>query len=459
MKHRDFTNGSVTKNILHLAWPMMVAFTLHVAFNLVDTFFIGRYSALALASISITFPVIFLIIALASGTGVGVTSLIARLMGGKRIDKAKEVAKHGLVLAFFMWIFFVVTGLLFAKPLFRFLGAEGEMLSMSLKYAYTIFIGSFFLFFAFISNSILRGEGDTKTPMKIMVLATFVNIILDPFLIFGLWIFPELGIFGAALATVIARSISAIVVVGYLFKGNPLLKLDFKMPKLDFGIIKEIFHVGIPASLSQSVMSLGMFFMMKIVSFFGPYAIAAYGLIGRLDSVAILPALGIGTAIITIVGQNVGARKYDRAERTTWRAALLAALFMELVGIIFFVAPEFWISIFNKHPDIITFGASYLRIVALTYGFIGIGIVIASAFQGAGKGYPSLMLTIIRLFVLNIPLALIFAFVKGLGLDGVWFGIMASIILSSIAGIIWFKLGTWKKGKRVPIKMPEDLES
>lgn len=456
---RDLTNGSVTKNILHMAWPMMVAFSLHVAFNLIDTIFVGRYSALALAAISITFPVIFLVIALASGVSVGVTSLIARLIGAKKIEKAREVAKHGLILAFFMWLFFVSAGLLFAKPLFMFLGAEGEILSMALKYAYTIFIGSAFLFFAFISNSILRGEGDTKTPMKIMGIATVVNIALDPFLIFGLWIFPELGIFGAALATVIARSISAIVVLVYLFKGNPILKLDFKWPKFDFGIIKEIFHVGIPASLSQSVMSLGMFFMMKIVSFFGPYAIAAYGLIGRLDAVAILPALGIGSAVITIVGQNVGAKKYDRAEKTVWKASLLAGIFMEIVGILFFIMPKVWISIFNKHPDIVNYGASYLRIVPLSYAFIGLGIIISTAFQGAGKGYPSLMLTIIRLFVLNIPLALIFAFVMDLGLNGVWFGILASIIVTGIVSAIWFKLGTWKKGKRIPIEMPEDVEN
>ncbi|MBW2980382.1 MATE family efflux transporter [Candidatus Woesearchaeota archaeon] len=456
---RDLTNGSVTKNILHMAWPMMVAFTLHVAFNIVDTIFVGRYSALALASISITFPVIFLIIALASGIGIGATSFIARLIGRKKINKAKEVAKHSLLLAFFMWVFFVAAGLLFAKPLFRYLGAEGDVLSMSLDYAYTIFIGSLFMFFAFISNSILRGEGDTKTPMKIMALATVVNVILDPFLIFGLWIFPRLGVFGAALATVIARSISALIVLVYLFKGNALLKLDFKLPKFDFGIIKEIFEVGIPASLSQSVMSLGMFFMMKVVSFFGPYAIAAYGLLGRLDSVAILPALGIGVAVITIVGQNVGARKFDRAESTTWKAGLLAAGFMELVGIIFFVVPEFWISIFNKHPDVVSYGASYLRIVSLTYAFIGLGIVVGAAFQGAGKGYPSLILTFVRLFVLSIPLALIFAFVMDLGIKGVWMGVMVSIVLSSVIGAAWFKTGTWKKGKHIPVEMAEQLEA
>ncbi len=459
MKQRDLTNGSVTKNILHMAWPMMVAFSLQVAFNLIDTVYLGRYSALALAAISITFPVVFLIIALAAGVGVGVTSLIARLIGAKRIDKAKEVAKHGIVIAVFMWVFFAVAGLVFSKPLFVFLGAEKEVLSMALTYAYTIFLGSIFMLIAFMGTSILRGEGEVKIPMKIMGIATIINIILDPFMIFGLWIFPEMGVFGAALATILARVVSALMFLRYLFKGDSMLRMDLKLPKIDFHIVKEVFHVGIPASLSQSIMSLGMFFMMKIVSSFGTYAIAAYGLIGRLDSVAILPALGVGTAVITIVGHNVGARKFDRAESTTWKAGLLAAAFMELVGILFFAAPEWVVSLFNEHSEVVTFGASYLRIVSLTYAFIGFGIVIASAFQGAGKGYPSLILSAIRLFVLNIPLALLFAFSMGKGMDGVWYGIMVSIVLSGIVSAVWFKLGTWKKGKHaIPEESIESVE-
>jgi len=454
---RDLTNGSVTKNILHLAWPMAVTFMLQVSLNIADTIYVGWYSDLALTAISITFPVIFLIIALASGIGVGVTSFIARLIGSNRIDEAKKVAKHGLLLAFLMGVFFAIGGIIFSRPLFIFLGAEKELLSMSLQYAYTIFIGSVFMLFAFIGSSILRGEGDVKTPMKIMVFVNIVNIILDPFLIFGIWIFPEMGIFGAALATVIAKSISAILIVGYLFKGNAMLKLDLKWFKLDFSIIKEIFNVGIPASISQSVMSLGMFFMMKIVSFFGPYAIAAYGIVGRLDSIAILPAIGIGGAVIIIVGHNVGARKFERAEITTWKAAVIVSAFMELIGLIFFFAPRFWIMIFNKNPDIVMFGASYLRIVSLTYMFIGISVVIGGAFQGAGKGLPSLILAVVRLFVLSVPFAVLFAFVFGLEVTGIWIGTMLSIILTGIISVIWFRLGTWKKGKHAPIEQAPDV--
>ncbi len=453
---RDLTKGSIPKNILSLAWPMMAAFLLHTGFNIVDTIFVGRLSALALAAISITFPVIFLIIALASGVGIGVTSLIARLLGEKRKKEANNAAEHALLLALILALIFTILGLTLSKPLFILIGATPEMMPLILKYVYIIFGGSFFMFFAFMCNSILRGEGDMKTPMKIMMLATIINIILDPLLIFGIGFFPRMEMAGAALATVIARSISAIVVMAYLLKGKSNIRLNFKHFKFKFKIIKDILSVGIPASLSQSVMSLGMFFMMKITSFFGPFAIAAYGLAGRLEMVALLPAIGISSAVITIVGYNVGAKNFERAEKTTWIAVLMAMIFMEIVGIIFFLFPKFWIGIFNKNPDIISYGSSYIIIVSLLYMLVGVSIIISAAFQGAGKGYPSLILTILRLFVLSVPLAYFLS--KIYNVNGIWYGIAISIIISAIVSAVWFKLGTWKKGKHISVrKLPRPV--
>jgi len=453
---RDLTKGSIPGNILSLAWPMMAAFLLHTGFNIIDTIFVGRLSALALAAISITFPVIFLIIALASGIGIGVTSLIARLLGAKRKKEADNAAEHALLLAFILAFVFTTLGLTLSKPLFILIGATPEMMPLVLKYVYIIFGGSFFMFFSFMCNSILRGEGDMKTPMKIMMLASIINIILDPLLIFGIGFFPRMEIAGAALATVIARSISAIVVIAYLLKGNAHIKLNFRYFKFKFKIIKDILSVGIPASLSQSATSLGMFFMMKITSFFGPFAIAAYGLAGRLDMVALLPAIGISSAVITIVGHNIGAKNFERAEKTTWIGILIAMIFMEVVGIIFFSFPRFLIGIFNKNPDIVAYGSSYITIVSLLYMLVGVGVIISAAFQGAGKGYPSLILTVLRLFILAIPLAYFLS--KTYAVTGIWYGIAVSIIISAIVSAVWFKLGTWKKGKHITVKeIPEPV--
>ena len=450
---KDLTTGSVTGNILHLAWPMMIAFLLEMGFNLVDTIFIGHYSADALAAISMTFPVVFLIIAIGSGIGIGVTSYIARLIGGKKIAQAKVVTKHALLLAFFLWIFLCILGLTLAKPLFQFIGGEGDILSMAVTYTNTIFIGSLFLFFTFLSTSILRGEGDTKTPMIIMGISAILNIIFDPFLIFGIWIFPELGIFGAAIATVAARIIGTFAVLYYLFKGKAMLKLDLKPFKIHLKVYREIFSVGIPASLSHSVISFGMFFMLKIVSLFGPMAIAAYGVVGRLEMMSFIFAIGIAMAVVTIVGQNVGAKNFDRAEKTAWTAAILAFVSMGALGFIYFIIPRFFISIFNQDPKIIKYGSSDLRIVGLFYGFIGIEVIISSAFQGAGKGFPSLILQTLRLFMISVPLGYILS--RWFGVTGIWMAISASILVTSIVSAIWFRAGTWRKGKAVCV--PEDV--
>ena len=447
---RDLTKGSIPKNILSLALPMMAAFLLNTAFHIVDTIFVGRLSALALAAISVTFPVIFIMIALAAGVGVGVTSLIARLLGAKRKKEADNVAEHGLLLGIVLALTFTIFGLAFARPLFILIGATEEMMPLVLEYIYIIFGGSFFMFLAFMSNSILRGEGDMKTPMKMMMLGAVTNIILDPLLIFGIGFFPRMEMAGAALATVISRSMAAILVLIYLLKGRAHIKLDFRYFEYKFGIIKDIFSIGIPASASHAVMSLGSFFLLKITSFFGPFAIAAYGLTMRLGMIAFLPAVGMATAVTTIVGHNVGAKNFKRAETTTWLAVLMLMIFMQAVGIIFFLFPTFWVGIFNKTPEIMAYGHSYLRIVSLLYMLSGVSIIISAAFQGAGRGYPSLILTILRVFVLSIPLAYFLS--KIYGVTGIWYGIAISMIIPAIAAAIWFKSGTWKKRRHVPVR-------
>ena len=220
MKKINLAEGSIVKNLISLSWPMMLAFTLQTGFNVVDAIFVGRLSALALAAVSLTFPVVFLMISLAAGAGVGTTSLIARLFGAKKAKEANNAAEHAYIIAFVLSILFTLSGLVFAKPLFIFIGATEELLPLVLDYSNVIFMGSIIMFIAFISNSILRGEGDMKTPMKVMMISTLVNVILDPILIFGFWFIPSMGIRGAAIATVIARFIGMIIVLNHILSGK-----------------------------------------------------------------------------------------------------------------------------------------------------------------------------------------------------------------------------------------------
>jgi putative MATE family efflux protein len=440
---RDLTSGSITRNILHLAWPTALAMFLQTSFNIIDTIFVGRISSDAIAAVSMVFPVFFLIFALASGIGVGTTSLIARYLGCKRKQQAINAAEHSFLLAALMSLFFTVIGLIFQKPIFTLMGAGPEILPLVLGYSTWIFGGSIFIFFFVASSSVLRGEGDMKTPMRMMITSIVINTILDPLLIFGIGIFPRLGVAGAALATIVSRAIGCVLIVRYLFNGNAMIKLRLRYFKYDLMIIKKILSVGFPTSINQLIMSLGFIFLIKIVSAFGATAIASFGIVVRLNQIVILPSLGIAAAVITIVGRNVGARKFQRAESTAWKATIFAMIAMEIVGVIYFMMPELWISIFTRNFQVIDIGVSYLRIISLSYMFTGLSIITGAAFQGAGKGLPALTITTLRLVILAVPGAYLLS--KIYGLIGVWIAIASSSVIASIISALWFKAGTWKK--------------
>jgi putative MATE family efflux protein len=435
---KDLTQGGVIKTILITAWPMVLALLLQTGFNIVDAIYVGRISAEAIAAVSLAFPIMFFIFALGGGIGVGATSIIARFIGSGNIEKADNVAEHALLSGVVLGIIFSILGLIFGKGLLILMGAD-SLVGLSLDYLNVIFIGIVFTMIFIIGNNIFRGEGDTKTPMKFMIIATLVNIILDPIFIFVL----GLGVKGAAIATVISNFVGCVAVIIGFSMGKSSVKIKPKYFKFDLSIIKDIFKIGIPSSLSQISMSVSMFVLMRIVSVFGPYAIAAYGIGFRLDSIAILPALGLMMAVIPIVGQNVGAGKFERAEKTAYKTAMFAAMFTGLVGLVFLLFPSFFVSLFNNQPDVLKFGVLYLRIIPLSYIFAGIGISISGAFLGAGDPVPALVFTLLRVIIIAIPLALIFSYL--FGIVGVWWAISLSAMVASISSLIWFKKGRWKK--------------
>ncbi len=445
---KDLTNGSITKTIITTAWPMVLALLLHTAFNIVDAIYVGRISAEAIAAVSLAWPMMFFIYAIGGGIGVGATSLISRYIGGGKVDKADNVAEHALLIGVVMGLIFTFLGLVFGKGLLLMMGAD-SLVSLSLNYLNVIFLGTLFMMIFTIGNNILRGEGDTKTSMVFIMVATIINIILDPIFIFVM----GMGVKGAAIATVIANGVGCVTVLYWFLKGKSSIKINPKHFRFDFSIIKKIFQIGIPSSLSQVSMSVSIFIMMRIVSYFGPLAIAAFGIIFRLEGIAVLPALGLMIATIPIVGQNVGAKKFDRAEKTAYKTATIAAIFTGVVGLVFFAFPSMFISIFNTNPEVIRYGSSYLRIVPLVYAFIGIGIAINGAFLGAGDPIPALITTLLRVIVIVIPVALILAFVFDLGLVGVWIAVAISIFISGSVSLIWFKKGNWKK-KHVKAEVP-----
>lgn len=441
-KPRDLTKGSILKHILALSVPTMIAFALQTSFNIVDTIFVGRLGADALAAVSIVFPVVVLMIALGSGTGIGAASLVARYLGAKKVKEASSVVEHTLLIALFFSVVFGLGGFLFSRQLFILIGATPNVVSLAMDYSKWIFGFGGFIFILISLNNILRGEGDAKTPMKFMIISTLVNAALDPLLIFGIWFFPALGIEGAAIATVIARGLACMLLVSHILKGKSLLKIAFRHFRYNFEIVKGIFSVGMPASLSTMLTSIGMLIVIGIVASFGPSAIAAYGIGFKLEGIAFHFAIGVSIAVVALVGHNVGAGKVERAKRVAWLASCLSMGVGLLVGIIFLLAPELWVSVFTQDVLVLAQTVSYIKVVSWVFAFIGLGIVMESAFQGFGRGMPKLVLTVFRLGVLTIPLVYILS--RSFGLVGVWYGIAIANIVGGLMAAAWFKFSRFE---------------
>lgn len=435
---KDLTTGSIRKHIIFLAAPMLVAMFMHNLFTLVDTFFVGRLGPEAIAAVAASFPVFFIIIALITGLGIGVNSFVARSIGAKDFEKVNIIAENGLIIAGALYLLTLVVGFFTIKPLVTFLGVQPNVANFMIDYISVIYLGSFAFFFGNIANAMLQGEGDTKTPMKALVMANIANIILDPAFIFGLGPLPALGVKGAAIATIISQAFGAVYAYSHLFSGKAFVKLRFKKLVYSSQIIKGILSVSLPTSAAQGAIAVGIFFVNKLVATFGSAALAGFGIAFRTESIAILPALAIGLATLSIIGQNIGAKQYERARHASFIATIASFGFMEFIGILFVFTSPLWISIFTNNSEVIGYGKHYFGIVAFVYGFIGLRFIAASSFQGLGRAWQVMAITVFS-FSLMIAAAYLLAFKTNLGISGIWIGMVIAHVAAGIAAQLWFQ--------------------
>ncbi len=435
---RDLTTGSLARHVLRLAWPTAAAMGLRTAFNLVDAVFVGRIGPGAIAAVSLVFPVAMVLYALAGGLGIGTTTLVAQTLGRRDLRLAGLGAGHAFLLCAVTGGVVTAAGVALRGPIFASLGAEPDVLPMVRSYGTWILAAGPFVFMSAAAGSILRAEGDMKTPMATMIAAVCLNAVLDPLLIFGLGPFPRLEVAGAAVATFCSQGAGCLLLLAYVLSGRPTVKLSAAAFRVDGGVIARILVVGIPASANQLIMSLGFMGLLKIVGRFGTEALAAYGLAMRLNEVVVLPCLGVATAVVTIVGQNVGAGRPDRARSTAWKAAAFAMAVMEAVGVVFYLLPGVFLGAFTSDPGVVYAGTGCLRAVSPVYMFIGLGIVMGAAFQGSGRAVPALVVTALRLIVVAIPGALLLSRIAGL--EGVWLAIAGSNVVSGVVSALWFAL-------------------
>ncbi len=431
----NLLEGSIVRPLFKLAAPMVIAFGFQTSFNFIDRYFVSRLGDVATAAIGMAFIIQLIIIAVGAGMGMGLNSFISRSLGAKREKNAISAALHNFILAISIGIVIAIIGLVIHKPIFKVLGAQGYLLQSISDYLTIFFFFAPIQLMAMMSNNIFRGWGDTVYPMKFMLTGTLLNIILDPILIFGWWVFPELGIKGAALATGISRFI-ALLYTFYvlLIRKNPTA-LRWSVFRFNWQIIRGIFQVGLPASIGQILTSLVLSLIFLILKPYGNDARAVYTIAFTYEMVAFLPVIGIGQAIAIMTGHNYGAEKYSRVKKIYFTGIKLAIGMMALVTVVISIDPELFAGIFAQSNTVLKEASIALRILAPGYLFNGIFLCTATSFQGLGLGNYQLGSTLIRMFIFLLPLAYLGSVLWSL--NGVWIGILVANILVGGIMMLW----------------------
>jgi putative MATE family efflux protein len=413
--------------LLRLSLPSIAATVTISLYNIVDTFWVAKLGYEAIAALTIVFPYQILFVAIGIGTGIGVSALVSRRFGEGNLAATNHVAGQIFSLAAFWGLLFMLVSVFFSRDILTAFGATPDIMDYSTQYLGIIAFGAPQIIFAMMASSLIRGSGDAVKPMIILITASVVNIILDPLMILGLGPFPEMGVRGAALATIIAQSCGAVIALYFLLGRRTAYRLDLPALKPKFSIIKDIYRVGAPSTILQVTESLCFILFNTVVSAFGSVAIAAVGLVVRIADLAFMPVFGLSDGLLPIVGFNFGAGYFKRL----WRAVKLASLGITallVVGVLLIegLAPQI-VSIFSSDPELLAVTVPAMRIMLATMFLGGASVMFITTFQGLSNGTMALILSLVRQLVFFIPLLY---FLRGLlGLNGVWLSLPASDLL------------------------------
>lgn len=441
---RDFTEGPVGLSVFLLAVPMILEMIMESVFAVVDVFFVARLGAEAVAVVGITESMMVLIYAVAIGLSVGATATVARRIGEKDPDGAARSATHAIYMGLVVCIVMGVVGVIWAPEFLALVGAEPEVVRQGVTFTRIMLGSNFVVVFLFLLNAIFRGAGDAAIAMRVLWLSNALNIVLDPMLIFGIWIFPELGVTGAAVATVIGRGVGVLYAAWVLFFGKKRFAIRAEHWKFDGDRFRRLLSLSWVAVLQFLIGTASWLGLMRVVAFFGSQAVAGYTISIRIIVFALLPSMGLANAASTLVGQNLGAEKPERAEASVWRAAKYNAIFQTAIGILFVIFAEPIVAVFTDEPTVARFATDSLRIIAYGFFFYAVGMVLETSFNGAGDTWTPTYLNLFVFWLFEIPLAYILAYPFGMGPYGVFWAITVAFSLLAVASVVLFRRGKWK---------------
>ncbi len=441
---QDFTQGHLGRAIVLLAIPMVLEMLMQSIFELADIFFVSRLGAEAVAAVGIVASLLIFVFAIGIGLSMATTAMVARRIGEKDPEAASATAFQAIVLAVAISVPIAIAGIIYIEDLLRLMGATEAVIEVGTTYGVVLFGSNATILLLFLINAVFRGAGDASLAMRALGFSNALNILLDPLLIFGIGPFPEMGITGAALATAIGRAVGVAYQVRLLVRGTGRLHLTKSSMRINPTVVQRMLRISGPGVLQYLVGSATWILIIRLVAGFGSAAVAGYTIGVRVIIFALLPSWGMGNAAATLVGQNLGAHKPDRAERAVWITSGANAVFLTLVGVLLLAADRAIMHVFSTEANVIAVGAMLLRYVAYTYPFFAIGTVMVQAFNGAGDTSTPTWINLFCYWLFQLPLAYVLAHPVGWGVQGIFVGIAAAQIAFAVVGVWLFRRGLWK---------------
>jgi putative MATE family efflux protein len=441
-RRQDFTEGSISRHLIAFAIPMFLGNALQALYNTVDSVWVGQFlGTTGLAAVSVSFPVIFAVVALAMGIGMATTTLVAQHAGAKDMPMVRKTIGNSFIIMGLLGGISTVLGVAFRLPLLRLINTPPEVLDMAQSYLGIVLAGTVATFVYNIIAAVLRGLGDSRTPLMFLTYATVMNIILDPLMIFGIWPFPRMGVAGAALATVIAQGFSGILGIRHMARIG-LIKWDWEAWKLDRKLVGQTFGIGLPAGVQQIIVSMGMLTLASLVNGFGAVVTAAFGVGGRLDQFAFMPAMTVGLSVSALVGQNLGARKLDRVKEVVRSSVYLTVGITTVVSVVAVGIPHILLRMFTSDAAVLAEGTRYLRTVGFAYIPYALMFTLSGILRGAGDTLPSMAISMVTLWVVRIPLSIYLS--RLMGSRGIWLGMAVSPVMGSLLNYAYYLSGRWR---------------
>ena len=441
---RDWTRGGILRNLLSLSWPMVLTEGFAVIPMTLDVVWVGRLGPTAIAGVGVASIAVMLAMSAKVGLMAGLRAIVARFVGEGDTAGAIHAAQQALIISIVYGVTTAVVGTVFADEVLGLFGVDAEVVAAGSGYMRVMSAGLFSFSLRIMADSTMQASGDTVTPMRITFLTRSVHMLLAPFIILGWWGFPAVGILGAGIVNVMAHTLAMLIGLWVLFTGRSRLRLTLSGFRADFTMIRRIVRVGIPALVMTAQRSLGYIALTWLMAPFGTVAMAAHSLVQRVDTVLFLPNWALSAGAGVLVGQNLGAREPQRAERSAWLATGLVGAVMAVGCVVLLLWAEGIVGLFNTEPELVATGAGFLRIAAAGYTVMAPVISLSQAIAGAGDTIPAMVISAAMVWVVQVPLAFALPDVAGLGVNGVRWAIVAGTAAGAAAYFAYFRSGRWK---------------